>query len=242
MDRRIEVLPDTTDQVVLFDLDGTLTDPFEGITRCIQHALKALGRPVPAAAALSWCIGPPLLESFQHLLCGADEDGGDRPAQEEEAREALRLYRERFADVGMLENRVYDDIPEVLERLSLSGCRLFLATSKPRVYAEQILEHFGLARWFQRIYGSELDGVRSDKAALLAYILDQEALRQGQTVMVGDRRHDIEGARRAGLRVLAVSYGYALPGELDEAKPDAIVGAPHAITAGLDSLFTRSLG
>ncbi len=235
------MLNGATDQVVLFDLDGTLTDPFEGITRSIQYALETLGRPVPDTAELSWCIGPPLLESFQELLREPDEVIGDNPAREEEAREALRLYRERFAEVGMLENKVYEGIPELLEQLSRDSRRLFLATSKPRVFAQSILEHFGLAGWFQRVYGAELDGVRGEKADLLAYILEQESLSPGQAVMVGDRRHDIEGARRVGLRVLAVSYGYAPPGELVEAKPDAIVTAPQEIAAGLEALFSRSL-
>ena len=234
----VEDLSEASNRVVLFDLDGTLTDPFEGITRSIQYALETLGRPAPAAAALSWCIGPPLLQSFQRLLReGPDEDS----LREKEAQEALRLYRERFASVGMLENRVYDGIPQVLEHLARAGHRLFLATSKPRVYAEPILEHFGLARWFQHIYGAELDGTRGDKAELLAYILKQEALDHGQTMMVGDRKHDIVGARRNGLKVLAVSYGYALPGEFAETKPDAIVDAPQGITARLDRLFSHSL-
>lgn len=230
--------------VVLFDLDGTLTDPFEGITRSIRYALQELGRTPPPPAELSWCIGPPLLRSFVSLL--NPESGavnGDTPdpvvadtAVEKEAWEAVRLYRQRFAEVGMLENQVYEGIPDVLESLSASGWRLFLATSKPRIYAQPILKHFGLATWFQGIYGSELDGTHSNKADLLGHILQKESLSPEQAIMVGDRKHDIEGARRTGLRVLAVSYGYAAPGELAAAGPDAIADSPREIPARLGSL------
>ncbi|WP_282607337.1 HAD family hydrolase [Pelagibius sp. Alg239-R121] len=229
--------------VILFDLDGTLTDPFEGITRSVRFALEELGRSAPPAGELAWCIGPPLLQSFERLLAEQGYKTNERRtdvAIETEAKEALRLYRERFADIGMLENQVYDGIPGVLEELTDAGYRLFLATSKPRVFAKPILEHFDLARWFQGIYGSELDGTRSNKGDLLEFILLSEGILPEQATMVGDRKHDVEGARRVGLKVLAVSYGYAEPGELKAAKPDAVVESPVDLLAGLETLFNRS--
>ena len=145
---------------VLFDLDGTLTDPFPGITRSIQHALRRLGAPVPEADDLRWCIGPPLADSFALLLGTTDKQRLD---------EAIAFYRERYTTVGLFENAVVDGIPELLRRLADAGRCLFVATSKPHIYARRIVEHFGLLPPIRTVYGSELDGTRSDKAELIAY-------------------------------------------------------------------------
>jgi phosphoglycolate phosphatase len=142
---------------IYFDLDGTLTDPKPGITRSIRYALQKLDHPaIPTEDELTWCIGPPLRASFVRLLGG--EDSADR---------AVSLYRERFSDIGLYENGVYDGISEVLAILSQSGHRLFVATSKPHVFAERIIDHFGLRRHFEHVFGSELDGRRADKSHLL---------------------------------------------------------------------------
>src|SRR5882762_6922364 len=143
---------------IFFDLDGTLTDPKPGITGSIEYALQKLDLPVPSQDELSWCIGPPLRASFATLLGG--ESLADR---------AVALYRERFADTGLYENSVYPDIEHVLAALRQSPRRLFVATSKPHVFAERIIDHFGLSGYFEHVFGSELDGTRANKAELLAY-------------------------------------------------------------------------
>lgn len=193
--------------IVLLDLDGTLTDPREGITRCIQHALNRLGRNVPEQESLLDCIGPPLHASFVELL------GGDEAA----AHRAVALYRERFGDVGLFENVPYPGIAEALDKLHESGARLFVATSKPTVYAERIVAHFGLDRRLEDVFGSELDGTRTHKAELLAFILERLGVRSDQALMVGDRKHDISGARANRIHPVGVTWGYGSRAELLEA-------------------------
>ena len=141
--------------IALFDLDGTLTNPKAGITRSIQYGLERLGRPVPEADELTWMIGPPLIASFTKLLGSSDD-----------AQEALRLYRERFGETGLFENEVYAGIPALLQNLQEKGVRLFVATSKPHVFARRILDHFDLSHFFIEIYGSELDNRNADKRDL----------------------------------------------------------------------------
>src|SRR5580698_9187210 len=170
---------------IYFDLDGTLTDPKPGITRSIRYALEKLDHhPVPSEDELTWCIGPPLRASFVKLL-GA-EDSADR---------AVSLYRERFADLGLYENSLYPGITDVLTALGTSGRRLFVATSKPAVYAERIVDHFGLRPHFERVFGSELDGTRVEKTDLLEYALKTAAVDPSRSLMIGDRSHDMIGAK-----------------------------------------------
>jgi phosphoglycolate phosphatase len=176
-----------TEPALFFDLDGTLTDPKPGITGSIQYALRKLDRPVPSQDELTWCIGPPLRASFAVLLGG--EGLADR---------ALELYRERFADVGLFENSVYPDIEHVLVALSQSGGRMFVATSKPHVFATRIVDHFGLNSYFEHVFGSELDGTRVHKSDLLAYALRQAGVDPSQALMIGDRSH---GCDRCNLRL-----------------------------------------
>ena len=145
---------------IFFDLDGTLTDPKLGITRSIQYALNKLYRTTPVENELTWCIGPPLLASLKKLL--GNDDLADI---------ALSLYRERFADIGIFENDVYPGIKETLSVLAKSGHRLFVATSKPSVYAQRIIDHFKMTAYFDQVFGSEMDGRRSDKAELLNHAL-----------------------------------------------------------------------
>ncbi|MCA8929311.1 MAG: HAD family hydrolase [Alphaproteobacteria bacterium] len=205
-----------------FDLDGTLTDPKPGITACIRHALQRLGRTPPPADDLTWCIGPPLLASFETLL-------GDR----ELAPRALALYRERFGAVGLFENRVYDGIPATLAACRQAGLRLFVATSKPTVYATRIAAHFSFDRHFEAVCGSELDGTRTDKSALLAWVLARHGLDPARTVMIGDRHHDMVGARNNGMAGLGVAYGYGSRAELADAGAFRIVTDPAAIPDAL---------
>ena len=170
---------------ICFDLDGTLTDPKVGIARSIRHALAALDQPVADDDDLTWCIGPPLLGSFERML-------GDR----QQAETALTHYRERFGAIGLYENAVYPGIRETLDSLTDAGHRLFVATSKPWVYAERIIEHFALTSRFEAVFGAELDGTRADKTDLLAWVLDRASLDPTTTTMIGDRSHDIIGGAR----------------------------------------------
>lgn len=204
---------------IFFDLDGTLTDPKPGITRSIQYALQKLGHPaIPTEDELTWCIGPPLRASFVRLL-GA-EAHADR---------AVSLYRERFSEIGLFENAVYDGIAEVLTTLSQSGQRLFVATSKPHVFATRIVEHFGLRHHFEHVFGSELDGTRVDKSDLLAYALKTVAVNPAKTLMIGDRSHDMVGAKNNGMRAIGVLYGYGSKDELLGAGASQICATPQAI-------------
>lgn len=201
---------------ILFDLDGTLTDPVVGITRCIQHALVSLGRAAPDLDGLRRCVGPPLQDSFAELLETTDEAL---------LADAIRLYRERFKPVGMFENSVYPDVPEGLETLRAQGHRLWVATSKPHVFAREIVEHFGLARFFERVHGSELSGVNADKGELIRYVLAEEGISPGHAWMVGDRMHDVLGARRNGVEAIGVLWGYGSEEELRAAAPRRIVAS-----------------
>ncbi|KLK92140.1 HAD family hydrolase [Microvirga vignae] len=202
--------------IALFDLDGTLTDPKAGITRSIQYALERLGHPVPEADALTWMIGPPLISGFTKLLGGA-----------ENAPEAVHLYRERFSDVGLFENEVYPDIPAILEALHEAGFRLFVATSKPHVFAKRIIDHFGLSRFFREVYGSELDNRNADKRDLIRHILDRERLDPATAVMIGDREHDAIGARANGIAAIGVTWGYGSRQELLDSGVACLVEKPR---------------
>ena len=191
---------------LLFDLDGTLTDPFEGITRCIAHALEEMGRPPPDRGDLRWCIGPPLRKSFARLLDSDDMALAER---------ALMIYRERFGSIGLFENKVYEDIPEALDTLKKNGHVLFVATSKPAVYASRIIDHFDLRRFFKNVYGSELNGTRGDKKDLISHILQKEAISYRETIMIGDRKYDMIGAAATAVRAVGVLWGYGTKEELE---------------------------
>jgi len=214
-------------QPLFFDLDGTLTDPKPGITRCIQHALKSFDEPVPDADELLWCIGPPLQQSFIKLL------------DEARAPRAVELYRERFSTTGLYENAVYPGIPEVLESLRQTGAQLHVASSKPHVYVNRILEHFDLAQFFDGVFGAELDGVRSDKTDLLAHALDQTGCSARHATMIGDRHHDGIGARNNQMGFIGVLYGYGGEQELRDSgarnlaeHPDQLIRFCAAAVSG----------
>jgi phosphoglycolate phosphatase len=199
-------------KLLLWDLDGTLTDPQEGIIGCIQFALRETGQPVPAHEELLWCIGPPLQKSFAKL---------DPVATDEQILGLIAKYRERFATKGIFENSLLWGIPDLLARVS-TEYRCVLATSKPHEYATRILAHFKLAPYLAHVYGSEFDGTRSDKGELIAYVLQREGIPAAQAMMIGDRLHDIEGAKKNGVVALGVTWGYGSREELEEAGADHI--------------------
>jgi phosphoglycolate phosphatase len=207
-----------TEATLFFDLDGTLTDPKPGITGSIQYALEKLGREVPSQDELAWCIGPPLRASFVALLGG-----------EEHADRGVELYRERFGDIGLFENSVYPEIEGVLAKLSQSGFRMFVATSKPHVFARRIIDHFALDRYFERVFGSELDGTRVHKADLIAYALEQTAVDASRSLMIGDRSHDVLGAKANGIDAIGVTYGYGSRDELIAAGARQLCDSPRAV-------------
>ena len=176
-------------QYILFDLDGTLTDPKIGITTCVQYALHKMGIEEPDPDRLEPFIGPPLTDSFREFY----------GMNEEEAVRAVEYYRERFSTVGLFENEVYSGIPELLARLKKDGRKLAIASSKPTVYVKKILEYFSIYEYFDIIVGSELDGTRCRKEEVVEEALEQlsadDKFKKRDAVMIGDRKFDIEGAK-----------------------------------------------
>ena len=205
------------DQDVFFDLDGTLTNPRLGITRCMRHALDSLSVACPSDDVLASFIGPPLRGAFATLL------GTPDPKRIEEA---MARYRERFADTGLFENEVYGGIPELLARATDTGARLFVATSKPTVFAERVLEHFSLRTYFAGVYGPELDGRFEDKADLLKHLLEAEGIAAKDAVMVGDRAADVSAARANGVRSIGVLWGTGRNGSWSKRGPTRCVRIP----------------
>lgn len=196
---------------ILFDLDGTLTDPKDGITRSVAYALESFGIHVENTDDLCCFIGPPLLDSFMEYY----------GLTEAQSQEAIAKYRERFGPIGLFENQVYPGIIQMLEHLKSLGKRLIVATSKPTVYSVEILKHFGLYDYFEFVSGSELDGTRTDKAEVIAYALEHTGITElSEAVMVGDRRHDIIGAKKNGLKSIGVLYGYGSREEFQAAGSD----------------------
>ena len=192
---------------LLFDLDGTLTNPQEGITKCVQHALRAFQIDEPDLEKLIPFIGPPLIQSFMEFY----------QFTEEQAREAVAVYRERFGTVGLFENFPYPGISEMLKQLQAQGKILAVASSKPTIYVRRILEKFELAPYFQVIEGSNLDGTRVDKKEVIAEVLNQLGNPSAdQLLMIGDRKFDVIGAREMGFGCAGVRFGFAAPGELED--------------------------
>lgn len=202
---------------LLFDLDGTLTDPKEGICTCVQYALASFGIEEPDLDKLEPFIGPPLKDSFMNFY----------HMDEAQAEAAIEKYRERFRDTGIFENKLYEGIPEMLRVLNARGMCLAVASSKPTVFVRRILEHFKIEKYFRTVVGSELDGTRTEKAQVVSEALRQlfgdKPVDKDQVYMIGDRRFDVEGAHALGLEAVAVSYGYGKMEELKEARADYIV-------------------
>lgn len=211
-------VPSPASVLVLLDLDGTLTDPYDGITRCVTHALEGLGLPGLPESQLRSFIGPPLQDRFASL--GLDEHDVER---------AVELYRERFQDVGLYENRVYEGVPEALAALAAVPFRLAVATSKPTVFAQRIVEHFGLDAHLDLVAGATLDGSRRTKADVIRYALAVLGTDPTDAVMVGDREQDITGAHVVGMPGIGVAWGHAEPGELETAGADRVVRTPQEL-------------
>ncbi|HFQ14862.1 MAG TPA: HAD family hydrolase [Rhodobacteraceae bacterium] len=197
---------------IFLDLDGTLLDPYPGISRALLATLKALDLPAPAPDSLHWVIGPPLLESFARL-------GAPDPQA------ALDIYRRLYKADGLFDARVFSGIPQVLAQLKAAGHALHLATAKPHVFARQVTAHFGLDVYLDRQFGPEFDGTRNDKGALLAHALEVLGLAAETCLMVGDRHHDMDAARSVGMGSVAVTWGYGNPEEWRGAR--AICNAPE---------------
>lgn len=201
---------------LLFDLDGTLTDSTEGILNCLIHAIERMGFEVPEDTNIF--LGPPIRQSFAEFL-GMNGDQVD---------EAVRIFRERYSDTGLFENRVYDGIPEMLERLKSGGKRIMVATSKPQVYAVRIFERFGLAQYFEIVGGAELDGSRDYKDEVIEYVLAKAGITDRSTVlMIGDRRQDVLGAHKTDIECMGILWGYGSVEELTQAGADYIARTPQ---------------
>lgn len=189
---------------ILFDLDGTLTDPMMGITNAVMYALRHFGIEVADRRELYPFIGPPLTDSFEKFYGFSHE----------QALEAVKEYRVYFSDIGLFENEVYDGIPQLLQALTAAGAHLSVASSKPTVFVERILEHFDLRRYFDTVVGSELGGERVEKEDVIAFVMQKRHLNSNDAVlMVGDRSFDVQGATINGIPAVGVAYGY---GERDE--------------------------
>jgi len=198
---------------ILMDLDGTITNPKLGITRSVQYALKANNILVEDLDTLCRHIGPPLKSSFMEFY----------GFSEEEAQAAILKYREYFIETGIYENEVYEGMEELLDKLKKAGKTLIVATSKPEVFAIRILEHFGLALYFDDICGATLDDTRSKKEDVISYALEKNEITEySNVVMVGDRKHDIEGAKSVGIASIGVLFGFGSREELEKAGADRI--------------------
>ena len=207
-------------QSILFDLDGTLTDAAPGITNSVKYALSKFGIDETDDNKLRKFLGPPLISSFMEFY----------GFSKEKAQKAVEYYREYFVPHGIFENEVYSGIPKLLQKLKADGKTLIIATSKPETFAVQIAEHFEIDSYFDLIAGSNLDNTRSKKAQVIEYALETLGiLDRAHAVMIGDREHDIKGAKKTGLRSIGVLYGYASPGELENAGADFTANSPEEL-------------
>ena len=198
--------------IILFDLDGTLTDPGLGITNSVAYALKRYGIEAENRESLYSFIGPPLKDSFMKYY----------GFSEEKAMEAIEVYREYFREKGLYENEVYDGIRELLEKIKQSGRRIVLATSKPEEFSIRILEHFDLIKYFHVVAGASMDEKRNKKGDVIRYAMEKGGFTSEKAIMIGDREHDIFGAKENGLPSIGVLYGYGSEDELKAAGADYI--------------------
>lgn len=208
-------------KAILFDLDGTLTESGEGITKSVQYALEKLGRPEEDLEKLKVFVGPPLMEQFMKYA----------RFDQETARRAVEYYRERYSDVGIYENRLYPGVENMLRTLKGKGYRLAVASSKPEYFVKQILEYFHLTDCFEEIVGSEMNGSRTSKSEVIEETLSRLGMsgNRREAVMVGDREHDVIGAKTCGLDCVAVSYGYGSMDELNAAQPLKIENSTEGV-------------
>jgi phosphoglycolate phosphatase len=208
---------------ILFDLDGTLTDPKVGITKSVQYSLKKFDIEVCDLDELDKFIGPPLKDSYMKFY-GFTED---------KATQAIDYFREYFPEKGIFENTLYPGIPELLSSLKQQGLTLAVATSKPTLFAEKIISHFKLDPYFDGIYGSNLDNTRTNKGEIIAFALDALGKKENKALMVGDRMHDIVGAKTNSLPSIGVLYGYGNREELEKAQADSIVATVEELSKEL---------
>lgn len=203
-------------KMILFDLDGTLSDPKIGITKSVQYGLENMGIFEPDLQKLECFIGPPLQDSFAEYY----------HMNENDILKAIDYYRERFKEKGMFENELYPGIQAMLESLKQAGHKLIIATSKPTVFSEQILKYFAIDRYFDQVVGSNLDGTRSSKTDIIDYIINlYRNYDQNDFVMIGDRKHDLIGAHNTGIDCIGVTYGYGSIDEIKGASPTYMVGS-----------------
>jgi phosphoglycolate phosphatase len=203
---------------ILFDLDGTLTNPKEGFVNCIQFALSRLNIEIDASIDLESFIGPPLHTTFKNL-CEDDSS----------AESAISLYRERYSSLGLVENRLYEGIPESLDQICHAASSVLVVTSKLTNISERIIEHFNLDRYFKAVYGSNLDGSLSDKTELIGHVLETEKILPQDAVMIGDRRYDMIGAKNHGIRALGVLWGFGSEEELLSSGADGLCAHPNEL-------------
>ena len=204
-------------KTILFDLDGTLTDSGEGIINCATLALRHFGLPIPSYADMRTFVGPPLRDSFIRFGVPADQ-----------ADEAIRVYRSRYIPTGMFENTPYPGIRELLEALGADGNLLYVATSKPETTAVEVLEHFDLAGYFNRICGADLEKKRNSKDAVIAYLLNMTGS-DAEMVMVGDTEYDVLGAAAHGIPTIGVSWGYGDVAAMEKAGAKAIANSTEEL-------------
>lgn len=190
---------------ILFDLDGTITDPFLGITKAVAYSLNSFDIRINGLDELTVFIGSPLDESFQKYY----------GMNEEKSWQAVEKYREYYSQIGLFENEVYEGMEDFLKSLIDSGKDLYICTSKPYIFAKKIIEHFGLTKYFKGIYGAELDGTRKNKKDVIAYCLQQERLNVDDCLMIGDRKHDVIGAHLNRIQCVGVLYGYGSKEEFE---------------------------
>lgn len=208
-------------QYFFFDLDGTLTDPGEGITNSVAFALKKFGIEKNDKAQLYSFIGPPLIDSFVKYY----------NFSQEQSKKAVEYYREYYSEKGIFENVLYDGIPFLLKKLKSDGKTIVLATSKPDKFAEQILNHFGISDYFSFIAGATMDETRTKKDEVIKYALESLSITDtSNVIMVGDRKYDIDGAKKFGIKTVAVGYGYGSEEELTNSKPDFFAGTVEQLT------------
>lgn len=199
---------------ILFDLDGTLTDPMLGITKSVQYALNKFGIEIEDLNQLCKFIGPPLKDSFMEFYNFTEKD----------ASKAITYFREYFSTKGLYENEVFDNIEDMLISLKEQNKSLIIATSKPTVFAEKILEHFNLKKYFDFISGSNLDNTRTKKADVIKYALEENGLTDiSEIIMIGDREHDVIGAKSLGIECIGILHGYGSYDELSNSGAEYIV-------------------
>ena len=217
---------------VLLDLDGTLSDSRPGIVGCFRYMLAELGHDPAISGDLTWTVGPPIAVSIAQLLAQYDDTRVDQ---------GLAVYRARYSSVAIYECTVYAGVAEMLDALRDAGCVMCIATSKRRDFAERVMDHLGLRTYVRAVYGAEPGGALAHKEDLLAHILEREGFAAADTVMLGDRLHDIHAAQANKVRSIGAAWGYGGAAELKEAGADAIAAVPQAVPGLLESRPPRSV-